>query len=831
MKIANELLSYEQQNNIWYLKTDGPIIKVMFVTDSIVRIVASFAEEFKPDASYTLVTTAWDDLMDDVLKSERRRVELYCPKAKDLDDAICLKSDQLTLKISKKPFSIDIYDQEGVLLYSELQRKAYVQDDKGRIYHYLKYAEQDKFFGFGDKTGKLNKAKKRMVIGNRDAIGYDAEFSDPLYKHIPFYIKINAQDLKATGIFYHNAYDAVFDMGAERSGYWDPYTYYVTEGGDIDLFFIYGPSAGKVVERFTDLTGKTVLPSINALGYLGSTMYYTELDEKSDEAILDFVDTARKQGMPCSGYHLSSGYTSSPENKRYVFNWNYKRFPDPQKFIADMQQAGVVVSPNIKPALLTSHPLYKEAVDKKAFILDREEQQPQLDRFWGGDGAFVDFSGKQGRAFWQQHLKESLLDIGISAIWNDNCEFEIADGEAVCQFEGHKASIASLRGVMPNLMAMTGYQAIKEAHPDKRPFLLNRAAGAGIQRYASTWTGDNSTDWRSLKFGIPIMLGLGLSGVANQGSDIGGFFGGRPSPELLVRWVQNGIFQPRFSIHSCNNDNTVTEPWMYPSYTSYIREAVKFRHKLIPYLYSLLHESSVKGSPVMRPLFYEFQTEARLLDESFDFMFGPFLLVANVVEPEADKRKVYLPQGCDWYDWDTHECYRGGQTIEVDAPLDKIPLFFKSGSIIPLAGREITNVEQDKLDVLDILIEPSADCEFLLYEDDGVSNQHEQGVFCKNHIQVTKRGKTVNIGVEKEGSYQSSVTNICLQVVNSDKAPLHITLNGSILERYLNQEHWAACAQGWYVDNEKAVTMIKYANPAGTYQMEISYEPKDLIGI
>ncbi|URZ01119.1 Oligosaccharide 4-alpha-D-glucosyltransferase [Clostridium felsineum] len=137
-------------------------------------------------------------------------------------------------------------------------------------------------------------------------------------------------------------------------------------------------------------------------------------------------------------------------------------------------------------------------------------------------------------------------------------------------------------------MSLVANKAVEEVYPNYRQYIVSRSGFAGIQRYAQTWAGDNSTSWKSLKFNIPVILGLGLSGVANQGFDIGGFYGEVPEPELFVRWVQNGIFQPRFSIHSCNNDNTVTEPWMYPSYTKYIREAIKLRYKLVPYMYSLV---------------------------------------------------------------------------------------------------------------------------------------------------------------------------------------------------------------------------------------------------
>lgn len=197
---------------------------------------------------------------------------------------------------------------------------------------------------------------------------------------------------------------------------------------------------------------------------------------------------------------------------------------------------------------------------------------------------------------------------------------------------------------MSTMMAKTAKDALNDYAPNERPYLVNRAGFAGIQRYAQTWAGDNRTSWNNLKYNIPTVLGMGLSGVANQGCDIGGFDGPAPEPELFVRWVQNGIFQPRFSIHSSNDDNTVTEPWMYPKYTKYIRDAIQLRYTLIPYFYSLLHEAATVGSPIMRPLVYEFQNDPNVAEESFEFMLGSSLLVANVLEKGENKKKRYIYQ-------------------------------------------------------------------------------------------------------------------------------------------------------------------------------------------
>lgn len=171
-----------------------------------------------------------------------------------------------------------------------------------------------------------------------------------------------------------------------------------------------------------------------------------------------------------------------------------------------------------------------------------------------------------------------------------------------------------------------------------------RSGHAGIQRYAQVWAGDNLTCWDTLKYNIATILGMGLSGVANHGCDVGGFYGVSPEPELFVRWVQNGIFMPRFSIHSTNTDNTVTEPWMYTDKKQYIRDAIKFRYRMIPYLYSLESRAHETGLPIMEPMFMAFQNDPKTYNEGVDFMWGDSLLVANVVEKGAKTRSIYLPR-------------------------------------------------------------------------------------------------------------------------------------------------------------------------------------------
>jgi len=386
-----------------------------------------------------------------------------------------------------------------------------------------------------------------------------------------------------------------------------------------------------------------------------------------------------------------------------------------------------------------------------------------------------------------------------------------------------------LRPLMPNLMAFMAKETVLETYPNIRPYIVSRAGFAGIQRYAQTWAGDNNTSWKSLKFNIPVILGMGLSGVANQGCDIGGFFGPAPEPELFVRWVQNGIFQPRFSIHSCNTDNTVTEPWMFPSYTKYIKAAIQLRYRLVPYLYSLLVEAATEGSPIMRPLIYEFQNDHNVLEESFDFMLGSSLLIANILDKGAKIRRVYLPAGTDWFDWYTKKRYEGGQTIEVEVSLGSIPMFLRSGAIIPMS-EELTNIHKDVVETLHLLVEVSREAEFSLYEDDGITNNYKHGDYLKTKVNINKSNGT-KITFTPEGSFLTPVKVVQLDLICHDIAPIQIRLQGRKLPMFLNQREWQASIAGWYYDMEQKTAKIKYDNINETYTIHADFAVKDLISV
>ena len=249
-------------------------------------------------------------------------------------------------------------------------------------------------------------------------------------------------------------------------------------------------------------------------------------------------------------------------------------------------------------------------------------------------------------------------------------------------------------------MVRASLEAQKAHAPGRRPWLISRSGMPGTQRYAQTWSGDNYTSWHTLRHNVAMGLGLSLSGFFNTGHDVGGFAGPKPEPELFVRWVQNGIFHPRFTIHSWNTDldgtpdGTCNEPWMYEAELPVVRAAIKLRYALAPYLYYLLRRAVSEHEPLLRPLWLDHEHDARAWEaaeerqDAGSFLLGEALLVASVVEKGQRKRRAYLPEngGRGWWDWyDDGAWHYAGQTVTLEAQLDRCPLLARGGSMIVLA--------------------------------------------------------------------------------------------------------------------------------------------------
>lgn len=595
-----------------------------------------------------------------------------------------------------------------------------------RVHHYLARDPRERYFGLGERAGEMDRAGARFRMSNVDAMGYSARTSDPLYKHIPFYLTWKPDGRVAFGLFYDTLSDCVFDLGCERSNYHGLYRAFVAEHGDLDYYFIAGPDIADVVRRYTWLTGRPAFLPRWSLGYSGSTMSYTDAPD-AQARMAEFLAKCEAHDIPCDSFHLSSGY-SSIGKKRYVFHWNREKFPDPAAFARSYAEKGVHLAPNLKPCLLQDHPLFEDARVNGLFIRDGEGA-PNWVQFWDEIGAYLDFTNPETLSWWKEKVTSAHLRNGLDSTWNDNNEFEIVDDRALQYGFGKTRRARETKPLHALQMTRASREAQMEFSPGKRPYVVTRSGAAGMQRYAQTWSGDNATSWETLKYNLKMGLGLALSGISNTGHDVGGFAGPKPSPELFARWVAFGIFMPRFSIHSWNDDGSANEPWMYPETTPIVRALIKLRYRLLPQLYDLMSRYHHDYEPVIRPTFFDFPGDPRTFEANDEMMLGPSLLVAPVVGEGETEREVYLPHGPRWHDFWTGEVFAGGKSVIRPAPLDKPVLFVKEGGVIALDLADHHFAKPAFERGFSVFPPRRGSFRAVFFEDDGESDAYRTGTF------------------------------------------------------------------------------------------------------
>ena len=340
--------------------------------------------------------------------------------------------------------------------------------------------------------------------------------------------------------------------------------------------------------------------------------------------------------------------------------------------------------------------------------------------------------------WWQDGVTSALLDRGIGSTWNDNNEFEVWDDTATCAGFGRPIDIGLIRPMMSLLMTRASDEAQRAHAPRRRPYLISRAGCPGIQRHAQTWTGDNRTGWDTLRWNIRMGLGLSLSGIFNVGHDVGGFAGPKPSPDLFLRWVQNGIFHPRFTIHSWNDDGSVNSPWMYPEVLPLVREAMALRYRMVPYIYTLLWRAVAEHDPMLRPTFLDHEDDDATWDDTDDFLLGRDLLVASVVDEGATARRVRLPRnGAGWWDFWRGTWHAGGSVLDLRVSMVDMPLFVRAGAVLPLS-EGLTRADPQAGD-LTLMVFPApgdGQSESLLYSDDGDSAVALAGDHCLTRFRL-----------------------------------------------------------------------------------------------
>ncbi|MCR5311473.1 MAG: hypothetical protein K6E32_08685 [Lachnospiraceae bacterium] len=579
-----------------------------------------------------------------------------------------------TLRLEYLNFQISVFDSKGNLLFKDRDYCSYnFAHELGRgSTHYITREPDEKIYGLGDKAGNVNKNGMSFVIGANDAMGFDARSTDPLYKQLPFYICENSAG--SYGIYYDTYSNGEMTFGKELNNYYESYKGARFNEENLVYYIIFG-TVPEIVNRFSRMCGPMFFPPLWSLKYCGSTMTYTDAPD-ADAQLRGFIKNCEKYGFKPGGFYLSSGYTMIGD-KRYVFHWDKSRIPSPTDLSVYFIEHGVEFLPNVKPAFLISHPLYDE-IAANGWFLKYKDGSTAIFPFWGGFGSYLDFTNPGAYDFWHKCVKTNLVDLGYRNIWNDNNEYDVLDEDVYACGFGTPVKAADIRPLFSFLMTMASLEA---QNKDVRPFAVSRCGIGGLNRIAATWTGDNNTSFEDFRYNHKMAMTMSLSGLYNFGQDIGGFAGHKPGRELLLRWIQYGLFTPRFTLHSWNGvGEDPTMPWMYEDLIPYVKELFDLRERLIPYLYNEMFRSVNTYDPIIFPVFLKHPDYDR---EADCFYFGNSILACPVFDEGATEVTVDLPEtDTGWYCND--KLFTG--TVTLPCPAEGLPVWFaKAGSIIPYA--------------------------------------------------------------------------------------------------------------------------------------------------
>ena len=603
------------------------------------------------------------------------------------------------------------------VLHSDLPDRSYVQDGAGTA-HYMRHDRNALHVGLGEKAAPMDLTARHFINSATDCFGYEVYKTDPMYKHIPLLIKATPEG--CVGIFSTSHSRGTWSVGSEIDGLWGHFKVYRQDYGGLEEYILVGRTLKDVVRLYAELAGFPLLVPRWAYGYLSGGYKYTMGDDPpAHEQLMEFADKLREHDIPCSAHQMSSGYSiAETEPKvRNVFTWNRHRFPDPEKWLSKYHARGIRLLSNIKPFILSSHPDYKYLVDSNALFTNPRTGNEGVMKLWSagggesGNGGHLDFTSDAAFDWWARGVQK-LKDQGVDAMWNDNNEYTLPDDRWQMALDRYPAERQSQhnnsiglwgRALHCELMAKASHDGLLRAAPDERPFVLTRSGTPGTFRYAaSSWSGDNMTSWEGMKGANAVSLTAGMCLMQCYGHDIGGFEGPQPSPELLLRWVQLGIYSPRFAINcfkTSKKDNSVgetIEPWMYPEITPQIRDTIKRRYEILPYIYSLGLESHLYATPPQRWVGWGYEEDPMVWSKPLkngeeQFWFGDTLLIGGVYEPAMSTASMYLPRKKGFFDYGylntnaPFEYFASGQWVEITSNWrESIPVLAKVGGAVPI---------------------------------------------------------------------------------------------------------------------------------------------------
>jgi alpha-glucosidase len=749
--------SFQKTQQGLVLQCENALVECVWLTADMLRVrLQASSENFSGEPiSYAVIKTDWTP------------VALYVAESRE---AITVHIENYVYIIHKAAFALELRTEDDHILYQDGAGVGWRSDGVSRLS--LSLAADEASYGTGERSFPLNLRGRKLALWNKDAGNYTYGF-EPINYCVPFYLGVHHQGLY--GVFWDNPARGSLDIGAAHADE----LVFTSELGAITYYLFAGTTANQILGRYTELTGRMPLPPLWALGYHQARYSYFPAED-----VLATARQFREKQIPCDAIYLDIHYM----DEYRIFTWDKKGFPDFVGTIAELHQMGFKVVAILDPGVKVdpNYAVYQSGIEHNVFV-KYPDGKIAAGVVWPGLCHFPDFTSAAVREWWAKQV-ESLLATGLDGLWNDMNEplyFSANDAIDPPDYlhhdnDGRGGTHRELHNIYGMQMARATRMALEKQRAGLRQLNITRAGYAGTQRLASSWTGDNRSNWDGLRLSVSMVINMALSGQSFTGPDIGGF-AQDATGELVARWTQAGVLFPFFRNHSAV-DTLRQDPWQFGEpYTSVCRAAIELRYQLLPYLYSAFAECHFYGYPIIRPLWTAEPENPQLRSIDDCYFVGDSVLVAPVLYEFALRRTVYLPAG-DWYDFWTNDRYTGGQIISIEAPLDRVPLFIKSGMALPMIP-VMQHTGEKPIDKLILRIYTDSG-ETRLYEDAGEGLGYEQGEYRWMHIVCTETANTMTIERDIEGAYQPTYSQIELQTVGFRTAPVSVLVDGQHAEKW-----------------------------------------------
>ena len=750
--------SFKEVNNALEIKTSDGLYIIKAYSDKIVETTfIPKGEIFNPNSEAV------------VLVPKANITKVY-----ETPNSIVSTAYGIEVSVQKSPFQISYFyktkplfsEKSGYLKQKHIPLenvKGNIKTDSTEVIQF-NISPDEMLYGGGARALGMNRRGNKLALYNRAHYGYETH-SELMNFTIPMVLSS-----KMYAVHFDNSAIGYLDLDSKK----DNTLAYETISGRKTYQVIVGDSWTDLISNYTDLTGKQPLPARWTLGNFSSRFGYHS-QEEVEKTIKKFEDN----NIPVDAIILDL-YWFGKEMKNTMGNldWEKETFPNPEKMMSDLNAKGIKTILITEPFVLTTSKKWQETVDKKVLATDKDGKPFTYDFYFGNTG-IIDIFKPDGKD-WFWNVYKRLINQGVGGLWGDLGEPEVFPSEAITA-GGTADEIHNVYGHNWAKLIADGY---KKDFSNQRPFILMRAGYSGSQRFGMMpWSGDVSRSWGGLQSQMEISLQMGMQGMSYMHSDLGGFAGDYFDNELYIRWLQYGVFNPIFRPHA--HEEVAAEPVYKDIVTkAKAKKQVELRYQLMPYNYTLAFENNQKGTPLMRPLFFEEPNNAKLSTVCETYLWGNDFLVTPITKPGVTTTSIYFPKNNNWFDFYSDKKQLAGTTSTIAVVEDHIPVFVRGGAFIPMI-KTIQNTSKYSLENFDLhyyFDAKTVQSSEKLYNDDGTTaNAFEKGAFEILNFNGNANGKTVVVKLNSEigKNFQSFDKNVAL-IVHNIKAK-SVTVNGKTI--------------------------------------------------